>query len=184
MTCLTLFKRAISSLFQFFYFKDNTVRAPNTSQFFREYFALLFRISLIEYKEIRLQVLAQSKSLKHLLSSFINMMETYRQLGMEPPKVFYTDNADAVETQEHLIRKNDPLANDETISLPTNVEVKTFSSATDIDNVCETILNDRIGDKEIFIGLDCEWVFLSGPTFSVTTRITKVPKGVALVQLS
>ncbi|KAI8877211.1 hypothetical protein K501DRAFT_288517 [Backusella circina FSU 941] len=47
-----------------------------------------------EYEEIILQVLAQSKSLDHLRPSFVNMMETYRRIGMVLPKIFYTDNVD------------------------------------------------------------------------------------------
>jgi ribonuclease D len=44
-------------------------------------------------------------------------------------------------------------------------------------------MKDQIDDKEIFIGLDCEWVALSGPAFSAITRRVTVPKGVALVQI-
>ncbi|OBZ80654.1 hypothetical protein A0J61_11297, partial [Choanephora cucurbitarum] len=45
-----------------------------------------------EYKEIRMQVLAHTRSLKELLGSSESMMDSYRSYGFEMPKVFYTDN--------------------------------------------------------------------------------------------
>jgi hypothetical protein len=156
-----------------------------------------------EYEEIRLQVLAQSKSLKHLESSFNNMIESYRRLGMKMPQVFYTDNVDGdrlflekvipslldnvqpvVETREQLIQKNDPFASYDIASLPADVPAPTFECASDIDTACQYIIDNQVGNQEIFIGLDCEWVPLYSRAFSAITRLTTVPKGVALVQIS
>ena len=54
-------------------------------------FSCLYTV-LNEYEEIRLQVLAHSKSMEILAPQFLEMMETYRKLGMKEPELFYTDN--------------------------------------------------------------------------------------------
>jgi hypothetical protein len=131
------------------------------------------------------------------------MMESYRRMGMELPKVFYTDNVDgdrfflegiilsllqnvepAVESTKQLIEKNNQFANYNAISLPENLLVPVLVSANEIDHSCEEIINKQVGNEVIYVGFDCEWLTLKGPSYSVATRYNLVPKGVASVQIS
>lgn len=45
-----------------------------------------------EYEEIRMQVLAHTKSLNGLEVNFASMMDSYKRYGFDMPQVFYTDN--------------------------------------------------------------------------------------------
>jgi hypothetical protein len=129
------------------------------------------------------------------------MMETYRKLVMDLPEVFYTDNIGGdrqfleevipsllkyvqpgVETREKLIqKKNDSFAGYNPISVPDDVTTVTLSCATDIDPVCQYITDDQVGNNNIYIVFDYEWIPAFGSALSVHTRISTDPQGVVLV---
>lgn len=152
-----------------------------------------------EYEEIRMQVLAHTKSLRELSGNFDSMMESYRNYGFEMPQVFYTDNVAAdkntlekyipslTENVKRLIvDKNTGVASfSDSIQLPVasipeyiSVEVK--DDVEGINDACHKILSyvDNDERNEIFVGFDCEWV---APHFR--RRTTSSTSHVALVQV-
>jgi hypothetical protein len=113
---------------------------------------------LNEYEEIRLQVIAHTKALSHLAPSFNSMIDTYKKLNFEMPKLFYTDNVagdkqflekvipsllDNVEhvhpPMRYLVTLND-LTSLSVASLPENIQVSISSDSVDIDSSCAVIL--------------------------------------------
>ncbi|KAI8637805.1 ribonuclease H-like domain-containing protein [Parasitella parasitica] len=144
-------------------------------------FSCLYTV-LNEHQEIRLQVLAPTKSLDHLAYSFNNMMESYTRYGFQMPEVFYTDNVigdrlflesaipslkkDVVHTKPTLaeqINTNCPSQNFPLAELPGNIAVS----------------------GSIAIGFDCEWAVRGGRSavpISEQARLRFVP--VALVQIA
>jgi hypothetical protein len=113
---------------------------------------------LNEYEEIRLQVIAHTKALSHLAPSFNSMIDTYKKLNFEMPKLFYTDNVagdkqflekvipsllDNVEhvhpPMRYLVTLND-LTSLPVASLPENIQVSISSDSVDIDSSCAVIL--------------------------------------------
>ncbi|KAG2193902.1 hypothetical protein INT47_004150, partial [Mucor saturninus] len=159
---------------------------------------------LDEYKEIRLQVLAPTKSLDHLTPSFNNMMESYKKYGFKMPQLFYKDNvlgdrlflesaipfllenvihvkstiSERIDTNNQF--KDCPLA-----TLPTYVIVSVLTTTQQINQSCQQILDDCAQQGNIHIGFDCEWAFRVGNSArsrSDQTRLRFVP--VALVQIA
>lgn len=152
-----------------------------------------------EYEEIRMQVLAHTKSLKELSGSFGSMMESYRRYGFDMPQVFYTDNvaADKNTLEAYIPSLSDNVraividksTGDANLSnkdqfppavLPESIAIEIRDTAQGIDESCQKILDTIDVDdnsSEIFVGFDCEWV---APNF----RTTRAPTShVALVQI-
>jgi hypothetical protein len=166
-------------------------------------FSCLYTV-LNEYEEIRLQVLAPTKSLDHLASSFNNMMESYTKYGFQMPEVFYTDNVigdrlflesaipslkkDVVHTKPTLteqVNTNCPFKNFPLAELPENVTVSVLDTDAAINHACQKLLDSCFQHGSIAIGFDCEWAVRGGRSavpIREQTRLKFVP--VALVQIA
>ncbi|KAI7874434.1 uncharacterized protein EV154DRAFT_569718 [Mucor mucedo] len=127
-----------------------------------------------EYEEIRMQVLAHTKSLKELSGSFGSMMESYRRYEFDMPLVFYTDNvaADKNTLEAYIPSLSDNVraividksTGDANVSsqdqfppavLPESIAIEIRDTAQGIDESCQKILDTIDVDdnsSEIFVG--------------------------------
>lgn len=128
-----------------------------------------------EFEEIRMMVLASTKSLPQLEESFAQMMKTYLANQQPEPKVFYTDNV--VGDQQSLekwipsLTKNVVHTNSEIegnsnlphYKVPDNVTVLYLSAGKQMDLMASRILDYLQTDPNtgevipVYIGFDCEW---------------------------
>ncbi|CAO3629071.1 unnamed protein product [Mucor hiemalis] len=70
---------------------------------------------LNEYEKIRLQVISRRKKMDMLTPQFLEMMETYKKLGMKEPELFYTDN---VVGDESFLKQVIPSPTKDVIPIP------------------------------------------------------------------
>lgn len=133
---------------------------------------------LNEYEEIRLMVLSHSKKLENLAPQFLEMMETYKKMGIPVPELFYTDNVVGDQSflkegipslcrdvQEIKRQKNGSALNDQdclyllpSIKLPQDVVISVLSNPEEINEVCQNILLQSIRGEVVLLGFDCEWI--------------------------
>lgn len=139
-------------------------------------FSCLYTL-LNEYEEIRLQVISHSKKMDMLTPQFLEMMETYKKLGMKEPELFYTDN---VVGDESFLKQvipsltkdvipipkanakpsslqEDKYALLQCIKLPEDVIITVLSNEIEINEACYTMLSLCSQDKLLYVGFDCEW---------------------------
>ncbi|KAL0582286.1 hypothetical protein ABG067_007854, partial [Albugo candida] len=133
---------------------DHMAKVNGVSTFFCLY------TLLNEYEEIRLQVLGHSKKVDHLAPQFIEMMETYRKLGMKLPELFYTDNVTAdqsflgdvipsllkdvvpIPATESATLDKDPFASLSTVNLPANVQIIILNNCDEVNNACQKLIDE------------------------------------------
>lgn len=166
-------------------------------------FSCLYTL-LNEYEEIRLQVLAPTKSLEHLAPSFNNMMESYKKYGFKMPELFYTDNVlgdrlflestipsllkDVIHKNPTLTEQvdlNSPFKNYPVARLPDNITVSVLNTTIDINKSCQKLLDECLQQGTIAIGFDCEWAVRgkrSAISISEQSALKFVP--IALVQIA
>ncbi|KAG2229728.1 hypothetical protein INT48_002062 [Thamnidium elegans] len=68
----------------------NIVKKMNKSNGVSDYSCMYTVMNV--YEEIKMQILASTESLKHVVPSFTNMMESYNKYGFELSGLLYTDN--------------------------------------------------------------------------------------------
>ncbi|CAO3654611.1 unnamed protein product [Mucor hiemalis] len=156
-----------------------------------------------KFEEIKMQVLAPTKSLKHVIPSYNNMMASYHKYGFELPQIFYTDNVigdravleevmpsllENVEhikpTQAELIQRNGAYSNLPLAQLPADIEVVVYDTSEDIDRCCLQILVDAsCFTTGVSIGFDCEWAY-QGSVIPLNERASVLFREVSLVQIA
>ncbi|CAO3624567.1 unnamed protein product [Mucor hiemalis] len=138
-----------------------------------------------EFEEIKMQVLAPTKSLKHVIPSYNNMMASYHKYKFELPQIFYADNVigyravleevmpSSLENVEHikptqaeLIQRNGAYSTLPLAQLPDDIEV---------DASCFT--------TGVSIGFDCEWAY-QGSVIPLIERASVLFREVSLVQIA
>ncbi|CEP08555.1 hypothetical protein, partial, partial [Parasitella parasitica] len=127
-----------------------------------------------EFEEIRMMVLAPTKSLLHLEERFLEMMKTYLKNEEEKPRVFYTDNviADQPSLERWIpsLKENVQHFNEETwcnadlptYSIPSDVSILYLQSASQMNTMASRLINclssnDNGRITPIYVGFDCEW---------------------------
>jgi hypothetical protein len=156
-----------------------------------------------EYEEIKMQILAPTKSLKHVVPSFVNMMASYKKYGFELPELFYTDNVigdrstleevmpSLTENVKHLnptkseqITINNQYATLPPAEIPDSVEVVTLDTADGINVCCQYLLDEaHCNTSSIYIGFDCEWAY-QGSVIPLDERLSVKYIDVSLVQIA
>lgn len=159
-----------------------------------------------EYEEIKMQVLAPTKSLKHVIPSFNNMMESYAKYGFELPQLFYTDNVvgdrsileevmpSLTENVKHVnpsqteerIQTNNVFAALPHLELPDNVQVFVHDDEKEINDCCQKILMDAANcsrSSSLRVGFDCEWIYRKS-SIPIEERSLTLYRDVALVQIA
>lgn len=128
-----------------------------------------------EFEEIRMMVLAPTKSLLHLEERFIQMMKTYLKNQEELPRVFYTDNVVADQPslerwipslKDNVVHINETITGNPSLphyELPADVSIVYLQSATQMNNIASQLFRfltpNPYGNQivPIHVGFDCEW---------------------------
>ncbi|KAI8085711.1 hypothetical protein BDF21DRAFT_461612 [Thamnidium elegans] len=85
------------------------------------------------YEEIKMQILASTKSLKHVVPSSTNMMESYNKYGFELSELLYTDNH-LNPTESEKKQLNNQYAVQPPAEISDHVEVFTLDTADGINS--------------------------------------------------
>jgi len=143
-----------------------------------------------EFEEIRMLILAPSKSHLHLVEPLKAVNRSLEMHGRDFPQVIYTDNV--LQDQPFLSSVfpsiYEPPSSDLQLkydslppyTLPSTISIHNFSTSEGLTNVADELFESlsnvkkESGDdsKVIHIGFDCEWDF--DPVIKVTSKVAVV----------
>jgi hypothetical protein len=121
--------------------------------------------ALNEYGEIRIQVLATSKSLEDVKRAFETMYEAYNQYGHEKPKIFFSDNvrSDKLFLEEALPSLKAGLSNPREHShlpmfrVPDTVSSEVVTNRGRLDDVFNSLLQENQEGASLRVGFNSSW---------------------------